>query len=1416
MTSVFLSYARADDEPFVARVYEFLEAHHFDVWWDRKDMPARALAFTEEIRDAIHRSDRLLVVIGPRALRSDYVRAEWQSALSERKPVVTALRLVPAGTNDPHACLPAELRIFHAESFLVVDGKEPPLDPLRRLLSDPVPPPPPIFGCPPERPPHFLPRPDKFNELFGAVLGETIGPTVRTHESRVTVVTGMGGIGKSVLALSLVDAMRSRPTTFVADGIYWLAGDPLRRLAALCHARITSLYDDRDVCDALAQQFEGKRFLLVVDNATSVDQIAPLVRVLGPGGRMLVTTRHGELAVGHHLLRIDQLGEEEALRLAADWMGTPPQALPLAVRSVVKLCGYHPFAIALNAAAAGQGVPWSAIVTALEKRELDYAEHCFEEYVYETVEQSLRISLDALPTVKRARYLELAAFFWEGAVPAAAILRLWKHRSGLSEHRGQRLLVFFQQRSLLQLHGSPEQYDVRLHDLHLMYIGRDEKKTASLGRALLDAYRPPQEAEWWRLPDDGYLHRNLVRHLLRSRHPSHALALMSAEDDEGRNAWYRTRVHASLGSAGGEDGFSGYVVDLSLVSARVSDCLLVLVAASLRSLARTVPAALLDAAVADGGWSVQRAIARSRLLVEPAKRARAMIALLARVQDRERWLDETLVAIADSDVTDRGDLVRALALALEETELLPVLRRVADWTLATSSRYEQTHTNPLLRPLLDRVPAPLAAQAVAIAHTIGFRPLRLYGMLQEPERSLRIGHAMAEYRDKRDTLSVAMHAWTVSELAEYLDPTTAASAIAQAYVRVRELASAPLHNHALALLLRHLPPDEQRETLRELIAEARADPQEFIELARHAPPSLHGPIRAAIVDQPLAWIAAVAPLLAGEDRRALMSLVLTQMETSERSTSLLWMHDGQLLLAMNHLELDRTKALIEAQLNGAPRVDALIAVARVDSASHRAQALRDILAAIDSLGDANERERAYERAAPLLSGTQLAAALASAERIGEPSGLGQVVKLLPHLAAPERRRATELIADQARRNGIRECHRALLAMPRSCKIGKAEALTELALGLDNHHGRAHLLVALAPRVGGPGRERIAAEARAAIAEHEQARTRMELLLELGTADEAERELEHAAAAMDADELARAVAMIASRLDAGRAASWVERALARGKDGKHLLETLAPHLSAETAWAYLVQEIGPTGADFDEWLRWASDRSFPFIHEDEPAATAGALARRLGTIGRANAAFELVRLGKDNEVTTSVLVELGPWLSREDVLEIERRVAFAELGTMSVACRIGRQSVGREYLAARLAPALARVGEVDRAVHCAARADEASRIEAYLRIAAATSGETRSRTLLQTLDAVLAQREVYRNEQIDEVACALASDTTACARLAWSRACDWARSQARKDAIEVLASMAPVAVAAEGSGFVNEVFRAIERVVRWWR
>jgi hypothetical protein len=76
MTKVFLSYGRNDDEAFARRLDADLTKTGFDVWFDRVSMPARQLTFHQEIRDAIAARDRLLLVVGPDVLTSDYVTHE--------------------------------------------------------------------------------------------------------------------------------------------------------------------------------------------------------------------------------------------------------------------------------------------------------------------------------------------------------------------------------------------------------------------------------------------------------------------------------------------------------------------------------------------------------------------------------------------------------------------------------------------------------------------------------------------------------------------------------------------------------------------------------------------------------------------------------------------------------------------------------------------------------------------------------------------------------------------------------------------------------------------------------------------------------------------------------------------------------------------------------------------------------------------------------------------------------------------------------------------------------------------------------------------------------------------------------------------------------------------------------------------
>ena len=70
---IFISYGRGDDQSVVEAVYKMLVSEGFRVWWDRTDMPQREIAFTEEIRNVIGRSERILLFVGPYSSNSEYV-----------------------------------------------------------------------------------------------------------------------------------------------------------------------------------------------------------------------------------------------------------------------------------------------------------------------------------------------------------------------------------------------------------------------------------------------------------------------------------------------------------------------------------------------------------------------------------------------------------------------------------------------------------------------------------------------------------------------------------------------------------------------------------------------------------------------------------------------------------------------------------------------------------------------------------------------------------------------------------------------------------------------------------------------------------------------------------------------------------------------------------------------------------------------------------------------------------------------------------------------------------------------------------------------------------------------------------------------------------------------------------------------
>jgi TIR domain len=193
MTSVFLSYARSDDEPFVRRLYDRLIQAGFRIWFDKVSKHSRQLVFYQEIRGKIADCHRLVLVVGPGAVSSDYVGQEWRFAYFEAlkcvNPIVRLDAKDAAGKPiDGYSLLPRELVLIHAEDFRRDAEFDEHCANLIRRLSEPLPPAGKLVAVP-ELPPHFVTQPDRINALRDILLADLTKPVV------VGGVRSSGGAG---------------------------------------------------------------------------------------------------------------------------------------------------------------------------------------------------------------------------------------------------------------------------------------------------------------------------------------------------------------------------------------------------------------------------------------------------------------------------------------------------------------------------------------------------------------------------------------------------------------------------------------------------------------------------------------------------------------------------------------------------------------------------------------------------------------------------------------------------------------------------------------------------------------------------------------------------------------------------------------------------------------------------------------------------------------------------------------------------------------------------------------------------------------------------------------------------------------------------------------------------------------------
>ena len=410
-----------------------------------------------------------------------------------------------------------------------------------------------LHGVPGQRP-NYLRRQEYLDQLKEKVLGrsdQAIGITGVASQGERVGLHGMGGIGKTVLAIDLVNDDEVRRA--FPDGIFWLTLgqtiEPLRlqgELAAYVAGEAKAFATVNEARDQLRQLFDGKSCLLVLDDLWRLQDAEPF-DVLGPRSRLLITTRDADLlvALGARELPLDLLSEDLALELLASWSGRPRAELPEAARKVAANCGYLPLALALAGARVQGGTSWEDVLSALENGRLEFLDH-----PYGSVFGSLRLSTEALSAAERGRYFELGVFPEDADIPVAAICTLWRHTGGMSPDASRDLLHRLHRKALLTLHDDGS--GISFHDLQHDFLRLNIASLVDAHTALVDAYQAGALPGWANGPDDGYFFQHLPRHLFAADRFDELRALLCDYD------WLSAKLRST--------GIIGVLADYDLVA----------------------------------------------------------------------------------------------------------------------------------------------------------------------------------------------------------------------------------------------------------------------------------------------------------------------------------------------------------------------------------------------------------------------------------------------------------------------------------------------------------------------------------------------------------------------------------------------------------------------------------------------------------------------------------------------------------------------------------------------------------------------------------------------------------------------------------------------------------------------------------
>lgn len=218
----------------------------------------------------------------------------------------------------------------------------------------------------PAAPPDFVGRAAELDRIENAFAGpdQESGPA----SSRIVLIGGIAGVGKTALALAAAQRLRTRypDGQLYADlrGTAATAPEPMRVLSRFLRAlgvpdrRIGT--DEAEAASVFRSELADRRMLVLLDNARDADEIRPLLPGAG-GSDVIVTSRRRLLGLaGATVIDLEPLAQDEAVTLIATTAGSHrANADPGAAGALAEACGRLPLALRIASARLATRQAWT-------------------------------------------------------------------------------------------------------------------------------------------------------------------------------------------------------------------------------------------------------------------------------------------------------------------------------------------------------------------------------------------------------------------------------------------------------------------------------------------------------------------------------------------------------------------------------------------------------------------------------------------------------------------------------------------------------------------------------------------------------------------------------------------------------------------------------------------------------------------------------------------------------------------------------------------------------------------------------------------------------------------------------------------------------------------------------------------------